>query len=253
MRPQHEPTSAKSKKRWRVGGMIWIFLGLAALFIAGFLISTLRHQRPPVSKVQIQSVIETGLGISEPINADEGGVTFFNVYPPDSPADQAGLLGGDILTACDGHAVRNVDDLVNVLGQQSAGRKVEVTYLRDGETKTASLTTISREQFELLAENFENRSTGYGSLGFQDTETKVVLVKGKKISGVKMGVLSASGPAALAGIQTGDVVIELDGVPIRNRGEFLMRVRRAVPYSTVNVVVIRGTQQLQIPVKMGKR
>jgi len=32
-----------------------------------------------------------------------------------------------------------------------------------------------------------------------------------------------------------------------------MRVRRAIPYSTVNVVVIRGTQQLQIPVKMGKR
>lgn len=253
MRPQHEPTSSKSKKRWRVGGMTWIFLGLTALFIAGFLISTLRHQRAPASRVQVQSLIETSLGISEPINADNGGIAFFNVYPPDSPADKAGLLGGDILTAFNGHEVRNIDDLVNWLGQPSAGRNVEVTYLRDGETKTASLTTISREQFELLAENFENRSTGYGSLGFQDTETKVVPVKGKNISGVRMGVLSARGPAALAGIQTGDVVIELDGVPIRNRGEFLMRVRRAIPYSTVNVVVVRGTQQLQIPVKMGKR
>lgn len=253
MRPQHEPTSSKSKSRWRVGGMTWIFLGLAVLFMAGFLISTLRHQRPPASRIQVHSVIETGLGISEPINADNGGVTFFNVYPPDSPADKAGLLGGDILTACDGHEVRNIDDLMNLLGQPSAGRNVEITYSRDGETKTASLTTISREQFELLAEKFENRSTGYGSLGFQDTVTKVVPVKGKNISGVKINVLSASGPAALAGIQAGDVVIEFGGVPIRNRGEFLMRVRRALPYSTVNVVVVRGTQQLQIPVKMGKR
>jgi serine protease Do len=233
--------------------MTWIFLGLAALFVAGFLISTLRRQRPPVSRVQIQSTIETSLGISEPINADNGGVTFFNVYPPDSPADKAGLLGGDILTAFDGHAVRNIDDLMNLLAQTPAGKKVEVTYLRDGETRNASLTTISRDQFELLAESFERRSTGYGSLGFEVTETKMVPVAGKNISGVKLGVLSASGPAALAGIQTGDVVIEFDGVPIRNRGEFLMRVRRAIPYTTVNVLVVRGTQQIQIPVKMGKR
>jgi serine protease Do len=233
--------------------MTWIFLGLAALFVAGFLISTLRKQRPPESRKQTQSVIETSLGVSELANAHDGGVTFFNVYPPDSPADKAGLLGGDILTACDGHAIRNIDDLVNLLGQPPAGRKIELTYVRDGETREASLTTISPDQFELLAESFENRSTGYGSLGFQDTVTKVVPVAGKNVSGVKMNTLSASGPAALAGIQTGDVVIEFDGVPIRNRGEFLMRVRRAIPYSTVKVVVVRGPQQLEIPVKMGKR
>lgn len=233
--------------------MIWIFLGLAVLFIAGFLISTLRKQRPPESRTQTESIVETSLGVSELANANDGGVTFFNVYPPDSPADKAGLLGGDILTACDGHAVRNIDDLVNLLREAPAGKKVEVTYLRDGETRKVSLTTISADQFELLAESFEKRSAGNGSLGFQDTETKVVSLAGKNISGVKMNTLSASGPAALAGIQTGDVVIEFDGVPIRNRGEFLMRVRRAIPYTTVNVVIVRGTQQLQIPVKMGKR
>jgi S1-C subfamily serine protease len=233
--------------------MTWIFLGLAALFIAGFLISTLRKQRPADTRNQTQSIIETSLGISELANANDGGVTFFNVYPPDSPADKAGLIGGDVLTAVDEHSVQNINDLVNLLGQTPAGKKIEVTYLRDGETRKAWLTTISRDQFELLAQSFENRSLGYGSMGFQDTETKVVRVAGKNVSGVKLNVLSPSGPAALAGIQTGDVVIEFEGVPIRNRGEFLMRVRRAIPYSTVNVVVIRGTQQLQIPVKMGKR
>jgi S1-C subfamily serine protease len=253
MRPQHETTSAKPKNRRRVGGMTWIFLGLAALFIAGFLISTLRKQRPANARNQTQSIIETSLGVSQLANADDGGVTFFNVYPPDSPADKAGLVGGDILTACDGHPVRNIDDLVNLWEQAPAGRKIEVSYLRDGETRNASLTTISRDQFERLAESFEKRSAGNGSLGFQDTETKVVPLAGKRISGVRMNTLSPSGPAALAGIQTGDVVIEFDGVPIRNRGEFLMRVRRAIPYSTVKVVIVRGTQQLEIPVKMGKR
>src|SRR5437764_12797596 len=99
MLPQHETTSSKSKLRWRVGGMTWIFLGLAALFIAGFLISTLRKQGPPESRNQTRSIIETSLGVSELVNATQGGVTFNNVCPPDSPADKPGLLGGDIASA----------------------------------------------------------------------------------------------------------------------------------------------------------
>jgi hypothetical protein len=32
-----------------------------------------------------------------------------------------------------------------------------------------------------------------------------------------------------------------------------MRVRRALPYSTVKVVVMRGEEKLEIPVKIGKQ
>jgi putative serine protease PepD len=62
----------------------------------------------------------------------------------------------------------------------------------------------------------------------------------------------SSRPADLAGIKKGDIIIEFDGIPIRTSDEFLMRVRRAVPYSTVKVVVIRNEEKLEIPVKMGK-
>jgi S1-C subfamily serine protease len=48
-------------------------------------------------------------------------------------------------------------------------------------------------------------------------------------------------------------VTEFDGVPIRTTDEFLMRVRRALPYSTVKVVVFREGQKLEIPVKLGKQ
>ena len=57
----------------------------------------------------------------------------------------------------------------------------------------------------------------------------------------------------MAGIKEGDIVIEFDGIPIRTPEEFLSRVRRAVPYSTIKVVVMRDGEQLEIPVKMGKQ
>jgi S1-C subfamily serine protease len=96
------------------------------------------------------------------------------------------------------------------------------------------------------------------------------------IYGVKLGTILRSRPADLAGIKEGDIVIGFDGVPIRTGEEFLMRVRRAIPYSTVKLVVMRGPdepkhdvpeadqelkqigetkplQKLEIPVKLGKQ
>ena len=75
---------------------------------------------------------------------------------------------------------------------------------------------------------------------------------GTNIYGIKLNTILNSRPADLAGIKNGDIVIEFDGVPIRTTDEFLMRVRRAVPYSTVKVVVMRGEEKMEIPVKMGK-
>ncbi len=256
MHPKHEtignPTSApKIKRHRRVSGMVWILVGIAALFVAGLLISMLRTQRQASPRASAQQMAETYFGVQEFINANEGGVTFNDVYPPDSPADKAGLVGGDIITTFDGRAVNHKGDMSDVLRQTPVGKTVEVTYLRDRETKKTQLTTISEEQFERLVDSFENRPGGHGSFGFEDTET--VPIAGSNISGVRLNDLSSSGPAALAGIQEGDIVIEFDGAPIRKRGELITRVRRAIPYNTVRVVVMRGPQRLEIPVKMGKR
>ena len=242
------PPTPKQRKG-RISGWAWLLIGIGALFLTGLLLSTLRTQRQPNNRSTLQSA-ENYFGVREFVNVS-GGVTFSDVYPPDAPADKAGLVGGDIINSCDGKPVRNRDELVDLLRQTPVARTVEVTYVRDGETKQTKLTTISPEQFAQLVSNFEDRPAGHGQLGFEDTER--VAVEGTRISGVRLNTLSASGPAALAGIQVGDIVIEWDGVPIRNRGEFLTRVRRAIPYSTVNVVVMRASQRLEIPVKIGKR
>jgi S1-C subfamily serine protease len=88
--------------------------------------------------------------------------------------------------------------------------------------------------------------------GYEDGDSERVPVAGTNIYGVKLNTILNSRPADLAGIKNGDIVIEFDGVPIRTTDEFLMRVRRALPYSTVKVVVMRGEEKLEIPVKIGK-
>lgn len=49
---------------------------------------------------------------------------------PGSPADEAGLLTGDIVTALDGVTVRGADDLVRTLNADRIGRTIPVDVLR---------------------------------------------------------------------------------------------------------------------------
>jgi S1-C subfamily serine protease len=240
------------KRKLRISGMTWLLIAIALLFSLGGVMTALRGTRETVRTDVTAAVALSYFVAHDFVNAD-GGVTFADVAPPGSPADKAGLVGGDVITSFDGQVVKNTDDMIALLKQTPPGKTVEVIYIRDGETKKAHLTTASREEFDLLAEGFENRPEGQGQLGFDDREAKRVPVSGTKIHGVQLVRLSLSGPAVLAGIQKGDIIIEFDGVPIRTVGELVTRVRRAKPYNIVKVVVIRGTEQIEIPVKMGKQ
>lgn len=60
------------------------------------------------------------------------------------PAEQSGLLLGDILIALDGHEVGDPADLMAALGGERIGRPVELRLLRGGELKTVAVTVGER-------------------------------------------------------------------------------------------------------------
>jgi membrane-associated protease RseP (regulator of RpoE activity) len=241
------------KKKRKLSGMAWIIILIGMLFVLGGVLTALRRgagNRPPFAGVTTQ---RSYFGVDGFSDADGGGATFRSVEPPGSPADEAGLVGGDIITSFDGQPITDEDDMMRLLARTPIGKTVEITYLRDGELKKTSMTTFSREGSSQLEDAFENRPAGWGQLGFDDGDSDRVPVPGTKMYGVRIGGVSPSGPAALAGIQDGDIVIEFDGTPIRTVRELVARVRRALPYSTVKVKLIRGSEQMEIPIKIGKR
>jgi serine protease Do len=63
---------------------------------------------------------------------------------PGSPAEKAGLKGGDVITSVNGHAVKNGNDLVNPIAQAPIGSKVKLSYIRDRAEKEATATVEDR-------------------------------------------------------------------------------------------------------------
>jgi len=113
------------------------------------------------------------------------------------------------------------------------------------------LTTVSKEEMERLRDVFNKRPEGRGFFGIDDDDLERVLVPGTNIYGVRLDDVLRNRPAYIAGLRNGDILIEFDGIPVRTPEEFLARIKRAVPDSTVKVVIVRGTERLEIPVKMG--
>lgn len=247
-----------AKKRRRMSGLAWLFVGLLVFFIgaAAFtaLVSPVRQRVGVVSRGG--PVVKSYIGIDE-FQDTEQGVMLNCVSVPGGPADKAGLMGGDLIVSFDGQKAQNEDQMDDIMLKTPIGKTVDVEYIRDGEKKTTKLTTISQDEHRRLNKEFERRPEGRAQFGYEDGDAERVLVPGTNIYGVRLDTILRSRPADIAGVKEGDIVIEFDGVPIRTPDEFLMRVRRALPYSTVNLVVMRGEgdvkEKVEIPVKMGKQ
>jgi len=264
-----------AKKKRRLSGMSWVFIGLLVFFVcaAAFtaLVSPIRNN---VRNVTRTAVVKSYIGVDGFQDTDRG-VMFEAVTAPGGPADQAGLVGGDVILKFDGQPIQNEDQIDDLMVRTPVGKTVEIEYVRDGEKKTTKLTTISQQDYNRLSREFERRPEGRAAFGYDDDDAERVLVPGTNIYGVRLGDILRSRPADLAGIKRGDIVTEFDGVPIRTPEEFLMRVRRALPYSTVKLVVMRSKapsepvegeppppppveqskefEKLEIPVKLGKQ
>ena len=185
-------------------------------------------------------------------DAVDQGATFKDVEPPGGPADKAGLVGGDIITTFDGKAVKDDDDIMNLLGKTPIGKTVEVIYLRDGIAHTTQLTTTSRDEINRLDREYSRRAEGKGKFGFESYRTTPVKDPATKTFGVRMDYVDPNGPADLFGIKKNDIITDFDNVPIRTPDEFLSRVRRAIPYKTIYLGIVREGQRMVIPVKIGK-
>jgi len=256
---------ATPKKKRRMSGMSWVFLGLLVFFVgaAAFTAIVAPMRKSGSFSISQTPVNKSYLGVDE-FNNTEDGVIFESVNTPGGPADKAGMVGGDVIVSFDGQQVHDEDQMNDLMTKTPIGKTVDVEYLRDGQKKTAKLTTISLDEFHRLTREFDHRPEGKPQFGYDDDDAETVKVPGTNIHGVKLGTVLRNRPADIAGVKNGDIVVEMDGVPIRTNHEFWMRVRRALPYTTVKLVVMRpkevpegqepqGYEKVEIPVRLGKQ
>jgi membrane-associated protease RseP (regulator of RpoE activity) len=98
------------------------------------------------------------LGVSVDATSDADGVEISEVAPG-SPAADAGLEAGDVITEIDGDAVTDFADLASVISDHDPDDEVEITYERDGESTTLTVTLGERPEISGRPGGSESRDS----------------------------------------------------------------------------------------------
>ena len=164
-----------------------------------------------------------------------------------SPADKAGLQPGDVIRQVNGQPIVSSGDLPAVIGLATPGDTVKLGIWRQGAAKELTARLVNADEKSAQAESSKD-APGQGKLGLA---LRPLQPDEQQASGIASGLLvqQASGPAALAGIQSGDVLLSINGVPVKN----IEQVRAAVAKSEKSVALLiqRGDSKIFVPVNLG--
>jgi serine protease Do len=164
----------------------------------------------------------------------------------DSPAEQAGLKAGDVVTKLDGKPIEHSGELARRIAEMKPGTRSMLELWRDGGAKEVAV-TIGEVKDAQVAEA-SGTPQAQGKLG---VAVRPLTSQERKENGGKDGLLveSVSGAAAQAGIQRGDVILAVNGTPVKNVGELRSLVGAAG--KSVAILVQRDAAQIYVPVNIG--
>jgi S1-C subfamily serine protease len=149
---------------------------------------------------------------------DARGAFVYHVFKG-SPADKGGILPGDFLTVLDDKKISSSDDLVQRIADLTVGYKASFTLYRQGKEISVSVNITSRDTQQTISEQSKNLWPGLTVISLTE-EIRGELDIASASAGVVVQSVEPRTPGALAGLQSGDLIIEMNDKKISNVLDF---------------------------------
>jgi len=144
------------------------------------------------------------------------------------PAARAGIEPGDRVLEINGRAMRYWEDIEQIV-QSSPGKELKLRIARNGKQFERYVTPVQD-----IVRQRDGRVSTQGRVGI--THAPFVPL---------VGVIDAQSPAAHAELETGDLIISVDGRPVRNWSDVKHQLGRIARRSSI--VYFRGTELPGVP------
>jgi serine protease Do len=170
---------------------------------------------------------------------------------PDTPAAKAGIERGDIIIEFNGHKIEEMNDLPRVVASTPPNTDVPVRLLRKGQEKTVQVRVAEMKE-ERVAEGGGTLEENLG-MAVQELTPEIARSLGMSESkGVVVTNVEDGSPADEAGVQRGDVVLEVNQKKIQTVQDYRAAIGRVGGSDSLLLLVRRGNNVLYVAMKMGK-
>ncbi|UFH48563.1 DegQ family serine endoprotease [Pseudomonas sp. KNUC1026] len=199
---------------------------------------------------------EVNRDLAESFGLDKPAGALVAQVMPDGPAAKAGLQVGDVILSLNGQPISMSADLPHLVGGLKAGAKASLDVVREGKHRTIEATVGALPD----EDGDEGASAGPDGEIQRDSNRLGVSVSEltadqKKQLDVQNGVLIKDvqdGPAALIGLQPGDVITHLNNQAVTSAKQFT-DVAKALPKNrSVSMRVVRQGRASFITFKLAQ-
>ncbi|OYY94754.1 MAG: protease Do [Hydrogenophilales bacterium 28-61-23] len=165
-----------------------------------------------------------------------------------SPAEKAGVQVSDIVLKFDGKPVNSSIDLPRLVGATTPGARATLTIWRKGEERELSVKVGEMTDAKVAVKAPEAKKTNRAGLAVSELTREQ-----KSILKITNGVLvdEATGPAARAGIQSGDVIVAVNNQGVNTPDEVALLLNDT-SRNTAALLVKRGEDAHYVSLRLEK-
>ena len=171
----------------------------------------------------------------------------------DGPAAKAGIKRGDVIVEFNGKKVEDSHSLPIMVASSPVGEKAEVLVIRDGKKKTLEVALGELDEGAEKAEAQTAPSELELGMGLQELTPELAKQLGVTAEkGLIISSIEPVGPAAEAGLERGDVILEAAQKPVGSVEEFKKVASGVKPGEGLLLLVHRRSGTMFVVVKIPK-
>jgi serine protease Do len=182
----------------------------------------------------------------QPLGLSEARGALVRAVEPGGPAARAGLQPGDVIVGVNGSAIRESNELVTSIARTKPGTTVSLEVMRNGRSQ-ALRATVDALQVEGDQAATTGGGQGDGRWGIGLAELTPELTRRLGLPSGRTGAVVASvapgSAAARAGLQPGDVILQVDRRPVNSAEAAVSALKGVAEGATALVLVWRGGQE----------
>ena len=152
---------------------------------------------------------------------DKAAGALISEVQPDTPGAKAGLQTGDVVTELDGKPVADAGQLQMTVGQKRPGETIHLQVVRDGKPMNIAVTleALGGDKGVETAGNEHGKGRWGLSLADLTADVRNELQAQASVHGAIVEEVKPGSPADNAGLQRGDVIMEVDRHPVKSAAD----------------------------------
>jgi serine protease Do len=233
----------------RTGGYMGVSFAIPIDVASGVKDQLIKSGHVTRSRIGV-SIQEVSAQLAESFRLDRPHGALVGSVEDDSPGAKGGIKAGDVILKVDGETVETSSQVPVLIAGKKPGSSVALEVWRNGSTKELTVRPVEiQEKNQRVAANDPQQGDETSKLGLAVRPLTQQEKRQAETDGDLL-IEDVDGPAAVAGVRPGDIILGVNGAKVKSMDELRSAAKKRNG-KVVALLIERDNAQIFVPVRVG--